>query len=55
MEELKYLRVLFTSEGKMEREIDGRIRAASAVLWTLKRSVVVNRELSQKLSIYKSI
>ncbi|KAI3373073.1 hypothetical protein L3Q82_006342 [Scortum barcoo] len=55
--EFKYLGVLFTSEGKMEREMDRRIGAASAVLRTLIRSVVVKRELSQKakLSIYWSI
>ena len=35
VEEFKYLRVLFTSEGRMEREIDRRIGAASAVMWTL--------------------
>ncbi|KAI3351447.1 hypothetical protein L3Q82_020304 [Scortum barcoo] len=57
VEEFKYLGVLFTSEGKMEREMDRRIGAASAVLQTLVRSVVVKRELSQKakLSIYWSI
>ncbi|KAI3370772.1 hypothetical protein L3Q82_007308 [Scortum barcoo] len=32
VEEFKYLGVLFTSEGKMEREIDRRIGAASAEL-----------------------
>uniref|UniRef100_A0A8C6MCM8 Reverse transcriptase domain-containing protein n=1 Tax=Nothobranchius furzeri TaxID=105023 RepID=A0A8C6MCM8_NOTFU len=57
VEEFKYLRVLFTSEGKLEREIDRRIGAASAVMRALYRSVVVKRELSQKvkLSIYQSI
>ena len=52
----EYLGVLFTSEGRMEREIDGRIGAASAVLWALHRPVVVKKELSQKakLSIYWS-
>ena len=57
MEEFKYLGVLFTSEGRMEREIDRRIGAASAVMRTLHRSVVVKRELSQKakLSIYQLI
>ncbi|XP_049595828.1 leucine-rich repeat-containing protein 57 isoform X1 [Syngnathus scovelli] len=57
VEEFKYLGVLFTSEGRMEREIDRRIGAASAVMRTLYRSVVVKRELSQKakLSIYRSI
>ncbi|TWW71090.1 hypothetical protein D4764_17G0005730 [Takifugu flavidus] len=44
MEEFKYLGVLFTSERRMEQEID-------------RRSVVVKRELSRKakLSIYRSI
>ncbi|KAI3367277.1 hypothetical protein L3Q82_008323 [Scortum barcoo] len=36
VEEFKYLGVLFTSEGKIEREIDRRIGAASAVM---RRSV----------------
>ncbi|TWW63109.1 hypothetical protein D4764_03G0001170 [Takifugu flavidus] len=55
--EFKYLGVLFTSEGRMEKEIDRRIGAASAVMRTLHQSVVVKRELSQeaKLSIYRSI
>ncbi|TWW63622.1 hypothetical protein D4764_03G0006300 [Takifugu flavidus] len=43
VEEFKYLGVLFTSEGRMEREIDRRISAASTVMRTLHRSVVVNR------------
>ena len=57
VEEFKYLWVLFTSEGRMEREIDRRIGAASAVMRTLHGSVVVKRELSRKpkLSIYQSI
>ncbi|KAK0146684.1 Craniofacial development protein 2 [Merluccius polli] len=57
VEEFKYLGVLFTSEGRMEREIDRRIGAASAVMRTLHRSVVVKRELSRKakLSMYQSI
>ena len=32
VEEFKYLRVLFTSEGRMKREIDRWINAASAVM-----------------------
>ena len=48
LEEFKYLGVLFTSEGRMEREIDRRIGAVSAVMRLLKRSVVVKRELNQK-------
>ncbi|KAK0135351.1 putative uncharacterized transposon-derived protein F52C9.6 [Merluccius polli] len=57
VEEFKYLGVLFTSEGRIEREIDRRIGAAPAVMWTLHGSVVVKRELSRKakLSIYQSI
>ena len=39
VEEFKYLGVLFTSEGRMEREIDRWIGAASAVMRTLHRSV----------------
>ena len=57
VEEFKYLGVLFTSEGRMEREVDGRIGAASAVLRALQRPVDVKKELNQKakLSIYWSI
>ncbi|TWW56294.1 hypothetical protein D4764_08G0002810 [Takifugu flavidus] len=57
VEEFKYLGILFTSEGRMKREIDRRIGAASAVMWALNRSAVVKRELSRKarLSIYRSI
>ncbi|TWW73592.1 R2DM Retrovirus-related Pol polyprotein from type II retrotransposable element [Takifugu flavidus] len=57
VEEFKYLGVLFTSEGRMRREIDRRIVAASTIMRTLHRSVVVKRELSRKakLSIYRSI
>ncbi|XP_077441792.1 uncharacterized protein LOC144063805 [Vanacampus margaritifer] len=46
VEEFKYLGVLFTSEARLEREIDRRIGAASAVMQTLYRSVVVKKELS---------
>ncbi|KAK3567029.1 hypothetical protein QTP86_008977 [Hemibagrus guttatus] len=54
VEEFKYLGVLFTSEGRMDREIDKRIGAVAAVMWSMYRSVVVKKELSQKakLSIY---
>ena len=57
VEEFKYLGVSFTSEGRREREIDRRIGAASAVMRTLHRSVVVKRELSRKakFSILRSI
>ncbi|KAJ0019143.1 hypothetical protein NQD34_006712 [Periophthalmus magnuspinnatus] len=57
VKEFKYLGVLFRSEGRMEREIDRCIGAASAVMWSLYRSVEVKKELSPKakLSIYWSI
>ncbi len=57
VEEFKYLGVLFTSEGRMEWETDRWIGAASAVIWSMNRSVVVKKELSckPKLSIYRSI
>ncbi|KAK3519769.1 hypothetical protein QTP70_003908 [Hemibagrus guttatus] len=57
VEEFKYLRVLFTSEGRMDRETDRRIGAAEAVMRSMYRSVVVKKELSRKakLSIYQSI
>ena len=49
--EFKYLGVLFTSEGKMEREMDRWIGAASAVMRALYRSVVVKKELSRKAKL----
>ncbi|KAK3528884.1 hypothetical protein QTP70_012076 [Hemibagrus guttatus] len=57
VEEFKYLGVLFTSEGRMDREIDRRIGAAAAVMRSMYRSVVVKKELSRKakLSIYQVI
>ncbi|KAK3530551.1 hypothetical protein QTP86_027917 [Hemibagrus guttatus] len=57
VEEFKYLWVLFTSEGRKDREIDRRIAAAAAVRRSMYRSVVVKKELSRKvkLSIYQSI
>ncbi|KAK3567642.1 hypothetical protein QTP86_020413, partial [Hemibagrus guttatus] len=48
VEEFKYLGVLFTSEGRMDREIDRRIGAAAAVMRSMYRSVVVKKELSLK-------
>ncbi|TWW81722.1 hypothetical protein D4764_01G0015370 [Takifugu flavidus] len=52
VEEFKYLGVLFTSEGRMEQEIDRRIGAAPAAMRTLHRSVVV--VVVAKLPIYRS-
>ena len=50
VEGFKDLGVMLTSEGKMEWEIDRQIEAMSAVMRTLKQSVVVKKELSQKAS-----
>ncbi|KAK3552130.1 hypothetical protein QTP86_001508 [Hemibagrus guttatus] len=57
VEEFKYLGVLFTSERRMDREIDRRIGAAAAVMRSMYRSVVVKKEPSPKakLLIYQSI
>ena len=57
VKEFKYLRVLFTSEGMMGREIYWRVGAAGVVLHALHHTVVMKRELSRtaKLSIYQSI
>ncbi|KAL7857954.1 hypothetical protein AOLI_G00180560 [Acnodon oligacanthus] len=57
VEEFKYLRVLFTSHGKRDREIGRRLGQATAVMRSLYRTVVVKRELSRKakLSIYRSV
>ncbi|KAK3544651.1 hypothetical protein QTP86_022466 [Hemibagrus guttatus] len=57
VEDFKYLGVLFTSEGRMDREIDRWIGAAAAVMRSMYRSVVVKKELSRKAKflIYQSI
>ena len=58
MDEFKYLRVVFTTEGRTvwisNSEVDRWIGAASLVMWTWYQSVVVMRELNQKgrLSVY---
>jgi len=49
MKEFKYLRVLFTSEGKMEQEMERQIGAAPAVMRALYPSVVVKRTYGYKL------
>lgn len=46
-----YLRVLFTSKGKMEWEMDRRIGALSTVMQALYQTVVAKRELSQKAKL----
>ena len=57
VKELKYLRVLFMSEGMMGCKTDQRVGAVGVVLHALCRKVVMKRELSQKakLSIYWSV
>ncbi|KAI3370907.1 hypothetical protein L3Q82_007416 [Scortum barcoo] len=59
VEEFKYLGVLFMSEGKMEREIDRRIGAASAVMRSVYRTDRRGEEGAEskeaKLSIYRSL
>jgi len=56
-EELKYLGILFTSDGRLKGEKDRRTGVSSAVSSVLLWSVMMKRELSQKtkLSIYWSI
>ena len=48
VKEFKYLWVMFTSEGKMEREMDRRVCVASAVMWRLCHTFVEKKELSHK-------
>jgi len=40
-EEFKHLRILLMSDGRLERDMDRRIGASSAVMRVLLRSVVV--------------
>jgi len=57
VETFKYLRVVFTCDGRRSQEVDTRIGKANAVLRELYRSVVTKRELlnTAKLSVFKSI
>jgi len=56
-EEFKYLWNSFTSDGWLEREMDRRIGASSAMMMALLRSIVVKMELSwkAKVSVHCSI
>ena len=47
LEKLKYLGVVFTGDGKRNKEIDTRIGTANAVLPEFYRSVVTKQELSK--------
>lgn len=51
MKQLKYLGVLFTTDGKLEHEMDRGIGAASAVMQALCRTIVVEGELSRKAKL----
>lgn len=46
VEEFKYFGVLFTSDGRLEWEMDGRIGASSSVMRALLQSVIVKNKLS---------
>jgi len=56
VENFQYLGVIFTSDGRWNREVDTRIGKAKAILRVLYCSAVIKRELSNttKLSILKS-
>ena len=56
-QKLKYLRASFTSDGRLDKELDTRIGKASAVMRALSNSDVKKRELSKKakLSIFKAV
>ncbi|TWW74494.1 hypothetical protein D4764_14G0004970 [Takifugu flavidus] len=51
VEEFKYLGVLFTSEGRMEQDIDRRIGAASAVMRTLHRDRVRSSAIREEFGV----
>jgi len=57
VETLKYLGVVFTSDGSRNKEINTQIGKANAVLRELYCSLVEKRELSRsaKLSVIKSV
>ena len=56
-QEFKYLGVMFTSDGRQDREIDRRINQASGVSREMWKTVVGNARLSQdaKLAVFKSL
>ena len=53
--ELKYLGIFFMSKGKMEREFGRWIGGESAVKQTLYKTIVVKRQLSDKLIYVPSL
>lgn len=52
VEDFRYLRVLFTCDGRSQNEVDRQIRAVTAVM---QEAAKRNLSLKAKLSIYKSI
>jgi len=57
VDSFKYLGVAFTSDGRLDTELNTRIAAAGAVMRQLQRSVVTKRELGvkAKLAVFKSV
>jgi len=57
VEKFKYLGVVFTSDGRQNKEIDTRVGKANAVLCELYHSVATDWKLSNtaKLSVFKSV
>ena len=57
VEKFKYFEVVFTSDGRRNKEIDTRIGKTNAVLRELYRSVVAKRELwnTAKLIVFTSV
>ncbi|KAK3515797.1 hypothetical protein QTP70_032936 [Hemibagrus guttatus] len=53
VEDFKYLRVLFTSDGRMDREIDRRIGAAAAVMRSVYWLEIKGSEAPPKLPQYQ--
>lgn len=49
--EFKYFGFLFTTEGRMEREIERRISAVAIVMRSLYQSIVAKKEVSKKAKI----
>ncbi|CAM1303861.1 Uncharacterised protein r2_g1371 [Pycnogonum litorale] len=57
VEKFVYLGVAFTSDGRLDIELDTRIAAAWAVMRQLQRSALLRRELGVKaeLAVFKSV
>ena len=57
VEKFKYLGVAFTSDGRLDKELDVQLGKATSLMRTLHHSVVLKRELLRKakLSVFKSI